>query len=83
MKRDKSTCQYCGSTKHLTLDHVIPTSKGGKSSWDNVVTACEKCNNRKSDRTPQQAGMTLKTIPKVPKHPMVAFADQFWREYKS
>ena len=83
LKRDKSTCQYCGSTKHLTLDHVIPTSKGGKSSWDNVVTACEKCNNRKSDRTPQQAGMTLKTIPKVPKHPMVAFADQFWREYKS
>ena len=42
LKRDKHTCQYCGSTKHLTLDHVIPRSKGGQHTWDNVVTACEK-----------------------------------------
>lgn len=80
LRRDKHTCQYCGSTKQLTLDHVIPRSKGGKHTWDNVVTACERCNSRKGDRTPQQAGMTLRTTPKAPMHPAVAFAEQFWRE---
>ena len=49
LKRDSHTCQYCGSSKRLTLDHVIPRSKGGQHSWDNVVTACEKCNSTKSD----------------------------------
>ena len=82
LRRDKHTCQYCGSMKHLTLDHVIPTSKGGEHTWDNIVTACEKCNNRKGDRTPQQASMTLRTPPKAPVHPIVAFAGQFWREHK-
>ncbi|HEY9612200.1 HNH endonuclease [Allocoleopsis sp.] len=80
LRRDKHTCQYCGSTKHLTLDHVIPRSKGGKHTWDNVVIACERCNSRKGDRTPQQAGMTLRTQPKAPMHPTVAFSEQFWRE---
>lgn len=83
LRRDKHTCQYCGSTKHLTLDHVIPSSKGGKHTWDNIVTACENCNNRKSDRTPQQANMILCTQPKTPVHPIVAFAEQFWREHKA
>ena len=80
LRRDKHTCQYCGSTKQLTLDHVIPRSKGGKHTWDNVVIACERCNSRKGDRTPLQAGMTLRTQPKAPMHPTVAFAEQFWRE---
>ncbi len=80
LRRDKHTCQYCGSSKHLTLDHVIPRSKGGKHSWDNVVIACEQCNSRKGDRTPSQAGMMLRTKPKAPMHPAVAFAEQFWRE---
>lgn len=82
LRRDHHSCQYCGSTKQLTLDHVIPVSKGGKHSWDNVVTACEKCNQRKGDRTPLQAGMTLRTQPKAPMHPAVTFAEQFWREQK-
>ncbi|MDM8557473.1 HNH endonuclease [Candidatus Parabeggiatoa sp. HSG14] len=82
LRRDKHTCQYCGNTKHLTIDHVIPTSKGGQQVWDNVVTACERCNNQKSDRSPQQAGMTLRIKPKAPIHPIVAFAGQFWREHK-
>lgn len=80
LRRDKHACQYCGSTKKLTLDHVIPRSKGGKHTWDNVVIACERCNSRKGDRTPQQAGMILRTKPKAPMHPTVAFAEQFWRE---
>jgi 5-methylcytosine-specific restriction endonuclease McrA len=81
-KRDKYSCQYCGSTKKLTLDHVIPRSKGGENSWDNIVTACESCNNSKGARTPQQANMTLHSIPKPPVHPIVAFSEQFWREHK-
>jgi 5-methylcytosine-specific restriction endonuclease McrA len=80
LRRDKHTCQYCGSTKKLTLDHVNPKSKGGKHSWDNVVIACERCNSRKGDRTPAQAGMTLRTKPRTPIHPTVAFSEQFWRE---
>jgi 5-methylcytosine-specific restriction endonuclease McrA len=80
LRRDKYQCQYCGSVKKLTLDHVIPRSKGGKHTWDNVVIACEPCNSRKGDRTHQDAGMILKTIPKTPTHPAIAFAEQFWRE---
>ncbi|NEQ69735.1 MAG: HNH endonuclease, partial [Symploca sp. SIO2D2] len=62
--------------------HVIPRSKGGKHSWDNVVIACELCNSRKGDRTPKEAGMLLHTKPKAPMHPTVAFAEQFWREHQ-
>ncbi len=78
LRRDKHHCQYCGSKHKLTLDHVLPRSKGGKHTWDNVVTACESCNSRKGDRTPEQAGMILKTVPKAPIHPAIAFAEQFW-----
>ena len=80
LRRDHHSCQYCGNPKHLTLDHVIPRSKGGPHTWDNVVAACEKCNSRKGDRTPLQAGMTLRTQPKAPMHPTVAFAEKFWSE---
>lgn len=80
LRRDGHTCQYCGSTKNLTLDHVLPRSKGGGNTWENVVTACEKCNSLKGDRTPAQAGMLLKSKPRTPVHPTVIFAEQFWRE---
>ena len=79
LRRDKSQCQYCGSRRQLTLDHVIPRSKGGNHSWDNVVTACENCNSRKGNSLLQEVGMKLKTPPKVPTHPALAFAEQFWR----
>ena len=79
LRRDNHTCQYCGSNKHLTLDHVIPVSRGGQHKWDNVVTACEKCNQRKSNRTPEDANMPLHTKPKAPMHPTVAFGEKFWR----
>jgi 5-methylcytosine-specific restriction endonuclease McrA len=59
-RRDNHACQYCGNTRHLTLDHVIPRSKGGSHTWDNVVTACEKCNSRKSDRLLHEMGMFLR-----------------------
>jgi 5-methylcytosine-specific restriction endonuclease McrA len=72
-------CQYCGSKKHLTIDHIIPRSKGRKHSWDNVAIACARCNSRTSDRTPQQAGISLKTKPQAPAHPAIAFAEVFWQ----
>ena len=62
--RDKYRCQYCGEKKSaggLTLDHILPRSRGGDNSPINVVTACVKCNNRKSDRTPEEARMPLLT----------------------
>jgi 5-methylcytosine-specific restriction endonuclease McrA len=65
--RDDFECQYCGdkSTK-LTLDHITPRSKGGQSTFDNVVTACFSCNNKKDDRTPEKAGMFLRKRPTTP-----------------
>jgi 5-methylcytosine-specific restriction endonuclease McrA len=80
LRRDRHTCQYCGSTRQLTIDHVIPRSKGGKHTWDNVVAACDRCNSHKGDRLPQQAGMVLRSQPKTPMHPAVMFAEEFWRE---
>jgi 5-methylcytosine-specific restriction endonuclease McrA len=60
--RDGNTCMYCGEKFHgadLTLDHIIPKSRGGDGSWHNLVCACKKCNHRKADRTPEEAGMKL------------------------
>jgi len=79
LRRDGHTCQYCGSTKRLTIDHVIPRSQGGSHTWDNVVTACERCNTTKGSRTPHEAGMNLARQPKAPVHPALMFADQFWK----
>lgn len=65
--RDKYTCQYCGrkmSAKSLTLDHVIPRSKGGSSKWENLVACCKPCNTRKDDKTPEEVGMWLLNKPK-------------------
>lgn len=83
LRRDHHTCQYCGSTKRLTLDHVIPRSRGGQHTWNNVVIACERCNSRKGDRTPTEAGMYLRKPPKAPIHPTVSFAEQFWNDVQA
>lgn len=66
LARDNYTCAYCGD-HGSTVDHVIPRSKGGRSSWMNLVAACKPCNNRKRDRTPEEAGMKLKVTPYAPK----------------
>jgi 5-methylcytosine-specific restriction endonuclease McrA len=81
LRRDGHQCQYCGSQKQLTLDHVIPRSQGGPHSWENVVTACAPCNSQKGARTPAQAKMPLQRQPKAPMNPVVAFAEQFWKEH--
>ena len=65
-KRDNFTCMYCPGKKDLTLDHVQPKSRGGKDTWKNLVTACSKCNNKKDNKTPQEAGMKLRKAPTAP-----------------
>jgi 5-methylcytosine-specific restriction endonuclease McrA len=79
LRRDSHLCQYCGSRHRLTLDHVVPRSKGGLHTWDNVVTACERCNGTKGDRLLSQTAMKLRSKPKAPMHPAVAFAEEFWQ----
>ncbi len=67
-RRDGERCVYCGTTKNLTLDHVIPRSKGGVDSWENLVTACHSCNSKKGNRTPEEAGMPLLQKPFKPSY---------------
>lgn len=75
--RDRNACQYCGRrfpTSELTLDHVIPRSRGGVTSWTNIVCACVKCNVRKGGRTPQEAHMDLVRRPTKPRrNPVLCF----------
>jgi len=67
--RDHETCQYCGATpgtRELTIDHVVPRSRGGRTEWTNCVLACGRCNRRKGNRTPEEAGLRLRTAPRTP-----------------
>ena len=67
-KRDRYTCQYCGQeSRQLTLDHVVPRYRGGQHTWENVVSACVRCNRRKAGRTPAEAGMRLIHEPSQPR----------------
>jgi len=69
-RRDHLTCQYCGSrpgSEELTIDHVLPRSVGGRTTWENCVLACVECNKRKSNRAPADAGMRLLRAPRVPR----------------
>ncbi|KAK9155069.1 hypothetical protein Sjap_002549 [Stephania japonica] len=65
--RDMFTCQYCRSRENLTIDHVLPISRGGEWEWENLVTACSKCNSRKGQKTLEEANMKLIKAPKTPK----------------
>jgi 5-methylcytosine-specific restriction endonuclease McrA len=86
--RDNHTCQYCGKkAKELTVDHIIPKSKGGGNSWENLVTACAECNCKKANRTPQEAGMKLVKNPLKPPNNMRFEFDRYnnnnklWEKY--
>lgn len=65
-KRDNNTCVYCGKQSDLTLDHVMPKSRGGKTHWENLVTACKRCNSEKGSSTPEEAKMHLRIKPFKP-----------------
>ena len=91
LMRDRYTCQYCHRTlpaSELTLDHVLPRSRSGETSWENLVACCHFCNNRKGNRTPDEAGMRLARNPKpfslhTSRHLMrlLAKSDEQWRKY--
>ena len=76
-ERDRYTCQYCGKKhghRELNLDHVIPKDRGGRTTWENIVTSCLRCNNRKANRLPHEASMRLISKPNRPKYrPFVSF----------
>ncbi|MEL6248688.1 MAG: HNH endonuclease [Cyanobacteria bacterium J06648_16] len=90
LHRDNNTCQYCGDAGDgLTLDHVIPRSRGGGDSWENMVAACVRCNVKKGNRTPREASMPLRNPPRKP-HSSLYFElarhirgglHQEWRKY--
>lgn len=63
LARDKRTCVYCGIAGADTVDHVLPQSRGGRNSWENLAACCRSCNHRKADRTPEEAGMRLRWHP--------------------
>jgi len=65
-KRDNHECVYCGAKKDLTLDHVLPKSRGGGNEWTNLVTSCFKCNLKKGNKTPDEAKMIMKNKPYAP-----------------
>lgn len=87
-KRDGHRCVYCGTHDDLTLDHVMPKSRGGRTSWENLITACRRCNAKKGDYTPEELGITLVKKPYKPS--FVIFlrdfsgnADESWLPYLS
>ncbi|MEQ1883438.1 MAG: HNH endonuclease [Bryobacteraceae bacterium] len=91
LMRDRYMCQYCHKTmssNELTLDHVIPRSRAGETTWENLVACCHTCNNRKGNRTPEEAGMKLARPPKpfslhTSRHLMrlLGKSDDQWRKY--
>jgi 5-methylcytosine-specific restriction endonuclease McrA len=91
LMRDRYTCQYCQRTFNsgeLTLDHVIPRSRAGETTWENLVACCHPCNNRKGNRTPEEAGMRLTRAPRpfslhTSRHLMrlLGKSDDQWRKY--
>ncbi len=90
LARDEHHCQYCGRrfpVARLSLDHVVPKSRGGKSGWTNVVTACNDCNTRKGGRLPHEASMHLLREPRAPRrnpfvqHQLESRRYRLWREF--
>ena len=64
--RDKYTCVYCGNKKNLTIDHILPKSRGGKNTWTNMITCCQSCNRQKGDKTPEEVGFKMNYKPIEP-----------------
>jgi 5-methylcytosine-specific restriction endonuclease McrA len=87
LRRDGHRCQYCGrGDLPLTIDHIAPKSRHGEDTWENLVTACVSCNNKKGDRTPEEAKMPLVRKPMKPNHVMfirhfVGNVDERWKPY--
>ncbi len=86
MKRDAHQCQYCGESGGLTIDHILPRSRGGRDTWENLTTACNQCNVTKGDRTPKEAKMDLLQKPFRPVHitffqSLLGVVEDDWKPY--
>jgi 5-methylcytosine-specific restriction endonuclease McrA len=86
LNRDHHTCQYCGRRlppAELTLDHILPRSRGGKTTWENIVAACKLCNHRKGNQTPSEARMRTLRPPFRPRYLALVVVDvpQAWQKY--
>jgi 5-methylcytosine-specific restriction endonuclease McrA len=87
LRRDAHRCQFCTrGDLPLTVDHIVPLSRGGEDTWENLVCACVECNNRKGDRTPEEARMPLRRVPRRPNHVtfirhFVEALDERWKPY--
>jgi 5-methylcytosine-specific restriction endonuclease McrA len=89
LARDQYACQYCGAQPgraNLTIDHVVPRSRGGETGWENVVTACGPCNRRKGGRTPEEAGMPILHRPSRPRYLAITWltgvaTPEAWEKY--
>ena len=83
-KRDNRLCQYCGikcTDKIISIDHIIPKSKGGRNTWNNLVTACFACNNKKGSKTLDQCDMELSRLPFTPVWPNDPDTPEEWEDY--
>lgn len=87
LRRDNHRCQYCGRADiPLTVDHILPISRGGEDTWENLACACVRCNNKKGNRLPEDAGMPLARKPIRPNHVtfirhFVSSLDERWKPY--
>ncbi len=87
IRRDEGRCQYCGTTSRpMTVDHVVPRQHGGRDIWENLVCACDRCNNKKGGRTLDEVGMTLIKQPTKPTYltfmrQLIRKGDEAWKKY--
>jgi 5-methylcytosine-specific restriction endonuclease McrA len=85
--RDQNTCQYCAKSfpsEKLTIDHIVPKSRGGKNSWTNLVAACKKCNQKKGCRTPSECDMIPIRVPAKPQTSVLkttSTVSELWKNY--
>lgn len=85
-KRDGNECVYCGSKRNLTIDHIIPKSKGGQNTWINLITCCSSCNRLKGDRTPEEANMKMNFKPYEPNifsEIINSSVGEVWKEFQN
>lgn len=85
IKRDNNQCQYCGSKSNLTVDHIIPRSKGGQNTWENMVACCESCNTKKGNYDLSKIDMKLRSLPKKPVNKIMLILnntkDDEWQQF--
>jgi len=84
-KRDGYQCTYCGSKRNLTVDHILPKSRGGQNTWTNLITCCSSCNRRKGDKTPEESNMNMLVKPYEPSifsEVISSNVEHIWKDFK-